>query len=361
LEAEIGHTATAKNEILTAQEEIHIPLQQQWEIEEMDQNSMTLDYCDYRIDGGEWQGRTPVIRLQNILLDLQRPCRVELAFTFEVSADMEKNREFYAVIEDAGLYEIEVNGMALSYKEEGWWKDKTFKKVTIKPYVKNGTNSIILKTEFVQPQKVYDVLYGENVYETEKNKITYGIELESIYLLGDFGVVSKSPFEKGQRNAITTEGGFWITDAPTSLQDHHFTENGLLFFAGSLTVSQKLWMNGEKGKRIILDFKRPNAPLIKIYVNEILVKDSLWAPYTADITDTVKEGENEVKIVLYASNRNLLGPHHNIDGECYNVGPESFTGKWSWVERRSEADATEIADRNKNYWTDTYSFVEFGF
>jgi hypothetical protein len=42
-------------------------------------------------------------------------------------------------------------------------------------------------------------------------------------------------------------------------------------------------------------------------------------------------------------------------------GPESFTGKWSWVERETEANATEIYDREKNYWTDKYCFVEFGF
>jgi hypothetical protein len=95
-------------------------------------------------------------------------------------------------------------------------------------------------------------------------------------------------------------------------------------------------------------------------VNGIHVKDSLWAPYTVDITDALKDGENLLELKLFASNRNLFGPHHHIDGECYNVGPESFTGKWSWVERKSEADATEIIDRNKNYWTDSYCFVEFG-
>lgn len=334
-----------------------LPLQ--WKVEAMDLNAMTLDYCDYRIDGGDWQGRIPVIKLQNILLELQRPCKIELAFTFEAAADLSKNREFYVVIEDAQLYEISVNEALLTCREEGWWKDKKFKKVTIKPYIKNGLNTIILKTDFVQPQKVYEVLFGENVYETEKNKITYGIELESIYLLGDFGVVSKSPFRRVERGAVITEGGFEIIDAPSVLPDN-FTENGLLFFAGSLTVSRKLLISSREGKRILLDLQKQKAPLMKVSVNDIPVKTSLWAPYTADITQAVKNGENTVKVQLFASNRNLFGPHHHIDGECYNVGPESFTGRWSWVERKSEADATEIIDRTKNYWTDTYSFVDFG-
>ena len=69
-----------------------------------------------------------------------------------------------------------------------------------------GKNEILLTTKFQQPQKVYDVLYGENVYETEKSKITYDMEIENIYLLGDFGVVSETPFTKSERKAIITEG-----------------------------------------------------------------------------------------------------------------------------------------------------------
>jgi hypothetical protein len=165
-----------------------------WDIDEMELNSLTLDYCNYRIDGGEWQGLTPVIKLQKILLDLQRSCQIEQAYHFEIKSELTENKEFYVVVEDAQVYQITVNGTELSYSDEGWWKDKKFKKVNIKPFIKQGTNEILLKTEFSQPQKVYDVLYGENVYETEMNKITYGIELESIYLVGDFGVVSKTPY-----------------------------------------------------------------------------------------------------------------------------------------------------------------------
>jgi hypothetical protein len=127
-----------------------------------------------------------------------------------------------------------------------------------------------------------------------------------------------------------------------------------------MTVSQKLMIKKEKGSRQILRLGQQRAPLIKVYINGKLVKNSMWAPYEADITNFCIEGENTVTLKLYATNRNLLGPHHHIHGECYNVGPESFTGKWSWVERNSEADATDISDREKNYWTDNYSFIKFG-
>ena len=123
---------------------------------------------------------------------------------------------------------------------------------------------------------------------------------------------------------------------------------------------QKLQIKKKKGARQVLKLGKQRAPLIKVYVNGMPAKNSMWAPYEADITDLCSDGENTVTFELFASNRNLLGPHHHIDGECYNVGPESFTGKWSWVERKSEADATDISGRDRNYWTDSYSFIKFG-
>ncbi len=338
----------------------NITLQRDWKIEKLGLNSLTLDTCTYSIDGGEVMGPVSVIRLQDILMELRRPCEVTMNFSFEADLDLKANKEFYLVVEEAKIFNITVNGTPVSYNEEaGYWKDKTFKKVDIKPTVINGRNEVTLHTTFRQSQKVYEVLYGENVYETEKNKITYEVELESIYLLGDFGVVSKTPFRNVERDAMFSDGPFLVVDKPVAFYGNEFTKQGLLFFAEDMVISQNIEIT-DKNKKYLLDFGKQNAPLIKIFVNGYQVKASLWAPYTADISDYVKDGINEIKLWIYASNRNLLGPHHHIDGECYNVGPDSFTGKWSWVERKSEADATDIADRTKNYWTDSYSFVKFG-
>lgn len=337
-----------------------VSVEENWNIDRMDLNSYTLDICEYRIDDGDWQEPTAVILLQNKLLELQRPCKIAMRFNFNVATDVSKMKEFYVVIEDAKLYDITVNGTKVPTEICGWWKDKTFHKVDIKSAIKTGENTIVLESSFSQPQKVYDVLFGENVYETEINKITYDMELESIYLLGDFGVVAKKPFEYGEKKAMITEGEFEIVDKPTTLKSKNFTEQGLLFFAGTMKLSQVLNVMKEADKKVILKLGRQKAPIIKVFVNGQEIKSILWAPFEADITEAAKDGENLIEIEFFASNRNLFGPHHHIKGECYNVGPESFTGRWSWVERESEADATELIDVNKSFWTDTYCFVEVG-
>lgn len=336
----------------------------QWDIVSMGVNSITLDRCDYRVDDGEWKCDTPVIKVQNALLELKRPCNVSLRFAFFTDfANKDEKREMCLIAEDAAKYDICVNGVHTAPEDlDGCWKDRSFSRVRIDRYVHDGRNEITMDIAFRQPQKVYDVLFGENVYETEKNKITYDVELESVYITGNFAVYAKDALKAAERHAYTADGPFCLTDMPEHFDGLELTHQGLLFYADVLKVSQKLNIRRKSGKRQVLKLGAQRAPLIKVYVNGRLVKNSMWAPYEADITDYLADGsgDNVLTLELFATNRNLLGPHHHINGECYNVGPESFTGKWSWVERSSEADATDIRDRDKNYWTDSFSFIKFG-
>ena len=208
-----------KNRIEDINEDIKekkIELGRDWDIEKVGYNSLTLDYCEYRIDKGSWQGPVPVIKLMDILLERKSSCHIELKFCFEVDMNLDKNKEFFLAIETADEFQILVNGIQAEYKDQGWWKDRAFKKVDIKEHVKPGHNEVILKRTFYQAQKVYDVLFGEDVLETEINKLTFDVELESIYVVGDFGVVSKSPYSYGERRAVFTDGTFVIVDMPVS-------------------------------------------------------------------------------------------------------------------------------------------------
>jgi AraC-like DNA-binding protein len=339
---------------------IEVRPDKQWKVEEADLNSLTLDYCSYNIDNEGWNAPMPVIKLMDMLLNMRRSCDIALKFNFNLDMDLKKNKEFYLVLEDADKFEMILNGNRLEYRDLGWWKDSAFRKVDIKPYIKKGVNEVVLKRRFYQAPKVYEVLFGKNVYETELNKLTYDVELESIYLVGDFGVVSESEYSYGERKAIFTKGPFKIIDKPEVVSSGDLTEQGFNFFAGAIKLSQNIILNKENDRRVILNIGKPNAPLTKIYINEKPAKLISWAPYEADITDYVVQGENKITIQLFASNRNLLGPHHHINGELHSVGPVSFTGKWSWCDRSSEAVVVDKKDREKNYWREGYCFVLFG-
>lgn len=343
--------------------EQHVSLGQNWQIEEMGYNSLTLDICRYRVDDGELEGKLPVIHLMDLLLERRKDSKIELEYDFTVEMDLSRNQEFMLAMEDVQQYRIHVNGREVHVGEQAgknWWKDRAFCTVDIKPYIRQGKNVLRLEGTFHQDPYVYEVLYGEGMYETEKNRLTYNMEMESVYLVGDFGVVSRSEYRPYQRQSMFTKGPFVIVDQPRSFSHPNFTTQGLLFFAGDVLVSQKTDIHPQADHRVILDYGKFHAPMADIFVNGELVKTACWAPYEADITSACREGENTIAIRFYASNRNLLGPHHHTKGESYGVGPLSFTGKWSWVERESEADGTDFEDRTQNFWTNEYAFVEFG-
>ena len=320
-----------------------------WDVEEVDLNSLTLDYCSYSVDNGEWLNPVPTINLMGLLLNMRKNCDIALKFNFQVEMDLNKNNEIFMVAEKIGEFEIFVNGQKVKYSEQGWWKDTEFKKMDIKPFVKLGNNEIIMKRRFYQSKKVYDVLFGENVLETEKNKLTYDVELESIYIVGDFGVISKSVYTYGDRKAIFNDGPFTIADKPEKVKTGDLTEHGFCFFAGKIKLSQEMKIKKSNNERIIVTFTKPNAIISKVFVNDKPVKLLPWAPFKVDITDYINDGNNKLAIQLFAGNRNLLGPHHHARGEVYAVCTTSFSDEPGWGEEEAEGK-----------WKDRYCFVKFG-
>ncbi len=322
-----------------------------WNVEEMDMNSLTLDYCSFSIDNGEWQGPIPVIRLMDLLLEMKRSCDIALKYTFEMDVDPEQIRELFLVVEEAEKFNICMNGTPIDYIALGWWKDSSFLKLDIKSHVKTGLNEVVLKRCFYQKQKVYDILFGDSVHESELNRLNFDTELESIYVVGDFGVISKGCYTEGDKRALCTEGPFVITEKPSKVETGDITRQGFCFYSGSVKLSSSVEIEKQGNSRIILDFGKPDAVLTKLIINEKPVKAVLWAPYRVDITDFVVDGTNKIMLQLYGSNRNLLGPHHHVDGEIYRVGPMSFAGKRSWVDNDR---------REGSIWSDRYCFVRFG-
>lgn len=319
-----------------------------WDIEAVRYNSITLDSCAYRIDGGPEQEKLAV-KLMDKLMKMKRKCSISLEFTFDIGMNLDICEEMLLAMECPTRYKISVNGNSVAYDGAGWWKDSSIKTINIKEHVKLGSNRITLEGEFYQRQKVYDVLFGENILETEINKLTYDTELESIYIIGGFGVKTTSGYSYGERNAMFTEGPFVLCDMPKSINTGSITEQGFCFLSEAVTLSQNMRISKPENTDVILDIGKPNAAVTEVFVNDKPVKTIAWQPYTVDITDYVTDGMNKIMLKLYPGNRNLLGPHHNIQGELYYVGPISFTDKPGWPRRESN-----------EYWRDSYCFVKFG-
>jgi len=334
---------------LKTNKEVEIKLENNFTLKTPVKNALTLDFCKYSIDGGEWQDECAVIVLQRKLLELKRSAKVKMQFSFVVKKGGLSD-DLCLCMENPEKFRFKINGLNVDFSKDGYFIDKSISSYNISNYAVEGINIIELECLFYQRQKVYDVLFTEGVYENERNKLTFDTELESIYLTGNFGVGTDDGYTYGDRNAIIAGHNFFLTKQPKSVCSKTVTEDGFWFFAGVMDLSQTLSVKKDNNHDYVLTFDNLTAPAARVFVNGNDAGVLAFAPFKLNITDFIKDGDNEIVVRLLSGNRNLLGPHHKPMGESYAVGPDTFTDKNGWSD-----------DPNFESWTDNYSFVKFGF
>lgn len=154
--------------------------------------------------------------------------------------------------------------------------------------------------------------------------------VQPIYVAGDFRVDMED-----ERFAVISGR------IPTCIC-RDLTGEGLPFYAGNATLECKLSITPEKNKTYRLVFDRLDSILLDVEVNGKMAGNIVCAPYELDVTDLLTDGENSIKIKLYGSLRNMLGPHHisTAPSLIKFISPAHFTSHASFA--------------------DTYSCVRFG-
>jgi len=277
-----------------------IPLGNIWGIERLNPNSITLDYCKLSLNRREFGERIPTWMAQKIVMK-NIGSKFVVRYEFNVDRTILGNK-IYLVVENPEKFIIRINNNIIS-GNEGYWIDKSFRKINISKHI----------------------VGGENIVELE-GEITIYTEIESIYVIGDFAVKRIS------------DGGFILTAEKTMVNVENLTEEGYMFYAGKILLKKKF--NLDTDNRVFLEIDELNAIIAEIYINNMHVGEIFKHPYRLEITNYIKRGENEINIILVNSLRNLLGPHHHKSKEPLSVGPKTFE---------------DILN-----WTDKYYFVPFG-
>jgi len=337
---------------------VTIPLPKTLHVAEADLNALTLDACEYSVAEGQWQPSMPLILLQKKLLDAQTDADIMLKFGFYLEMN-ELPCELFVVSENIPAFTLFVNGHEVNTESQDFYIDPDFKKVNIAPFVKNGQNEMILKGRFYQRKPLYDYLYREkdlssNHYavDFEFEAVTYDVEIESVYLLGDFTVLSKSPYVSGERRSVSAQGPFVLAEPCKNILAGDITVQGFPFFAGKMTLDFAVELNKKTGERYILDMEKPNCPAAVLTVNGKDARLMVWEPCVPDLTELLVDGENKISITLFSGLRNLLGPHHFKYGESYFTGVSTFADQPGWCE--------DIEGISGNIWDERYHFVRFG-
>ena len=278
----------------------------EYELEEP--NVLLLDMAEYRLDGGEWQPKEEILRIDDKLREsLGMPTRrnrpeqpytvtkrsepehvVELRYMIETDKHLD---ELYLAMEQPQNAEIRVNGIPLKQTDCGYYVDESIRVLKLLP-VPAGEITISVKLPFAK-----------------------WVNLESMYLLGDFGVRVS-----GTRPLIIRR--------PVRIGFGDVTAQGMPFYGGNLSYRLNVTIP-EDGEYAIAVTKF-RAPLVGVSVDGKKAGSIAYAPYRAELGFLTK-GEHVVELTSFGNRINTFGQVHLADekmtwfgGLSWRQGNESF-------------------------------------
>ncbi|HLQ98388.1 MAG TPA: glycosyl hydrolase [Candidatus Dormibacteraeota bacterium] len=291
-------------------------------------NVCVLDMASYQMNDNGWQSEEEILKVDRAIRtslgmrlrggEMIQPWyekkfyrsseaethHLKLRFSFSIQDQLDT--PVHLVMERPDLFNVTINGQTVDIGID-WatWIDHSFKKIPIPlEYFSQGLNMIELETDFHQ-----------------------GVDLEAIYLIGQFGV-SLSGTEK------------IITNLPTRIEIGDLTKQGFPFYSGVVTygldyeqVAQRLVEHGDiESEQVMLSIPGFEAACLKVGSSIQRPHMMAWQPYEADITETVKQ-KKQVYIDVVLTRRNTFGPLHLNPVHSLAYGPDHFITEGSAFSR----------------------------
>ena len=266
-------------------------------------NILTLDRCSYRLEGVADNGTAEVWQVQEEVrkrLSMTSIARngieqryrwvydshpsdgkkLELIFTF--NSDIEANG-CSLILERPEDFQLYMNGKLVKSEPSGWYLDRSFKKISL-PKIRQGENEIRLCCH-----------YRNNM------------ELEAVYIIGDFGVSEMRTIIPPVRELKT---GDWCGQ-------------GLFHYCGSVIYHYETDWNKE-GDQILLSVKA-EAACLRLEINGHSIPVPWLIKIPVEITGYMQPGHNNIEIELVGTPRNMLGPFHTRERHPALTNDACFT------------------------------------
>ena len=270
-------------------------------VERVSPNVLTIDYCDlvlggrtekdlyfydaqrktfqaHGLDRNPWDS---AVQYKTNILDRDkfRPdSGFEAVFWFTaLKADALDFASLQAVVERPDLFGVAINGHAVKPLPGEWWLDRAFGVYPIGPHVVAGRNRITVRAL----------------------PFTIQSELEPVYVLGDFRLLS-------------APRGFELRPpAPMALGP--WPAQGLPLYGQSVRYRKTFDLPGAPGpgQRFFVRLGAWRGAAAEVLVGGKPAGVIAFAPYELDITGALGAGTNEVSVVVTGTLKNTLGPFHN--------------------------------------------------
>lgn len=332
----------------------------EWEVDGASYNSITLDRCDYSLDGEETVKGGYVLDILPRINARKRP--VKLSQTYRFMIEQMPEGELFLATETPEVFDIRINGKPLDKRDVGDFRDVSFRRLPIGELVRLGENVIELNSTISQTQKTYDHIDNSWVCETMSNCLSYDIEIEPVYIVGDFGVKIYGEISELEREAYRVRENildgrhtFGIVKRPRTVDISRLDFSGYPEFAGTLTLKKRFTLD-KVGYFAVPCGRGMNSVHISVNGKEIATK--MFAPYETSLSEALSVGENEITLKIVNNLRNMQGPHHLKEGECHFVGRNVFYRESNVLYHKK--GATEECHDVMPSWDDDICLVHFG-
>ena len=325
---------TKKSEIKT----IQLPVSN-YEVEEFSDNYLVLDCARFSCDGKEYSENYPIPAIFENLIKRKYKGDLWLKFEFDSNYVSEDMRLMYENCQNADIW---LNGNKVIFDEKSIM-DEDMLLGKISEFVKVGMNQIVEKLYFYENDDVFPILYGGGMTASLKNKLVYDTYLESLRIVGHFGVYGKNGFNNTDLPNFYSADSFFIGKPKKIVNDLLF--DGFTFFAGKIRLKNKIYLSGTNVSLKITG----RIHYAKLFINGNYAGDYLFND-ELNVSDYAIKGENIIEIELYTGSRNLFGPFHEKGKtESFYAAPSSFSMAGSWKE-----------DFTSSKYSPSYTFVRTG-
>lgn len=285
-------------------------LDKPWAVTLSEPNVLLLDRASWRLDGGDWQPSSELLRLDNLARaklglpavhgDIAQPwveppspvaghvtLRIPLVVGHAVRTPM-------LALERAQDADITVDGVLVPAIPEGWWVDPALKRV-----------------------RLPDLAPGVHVL-TVRLPMALTTTLEWMYLLGDFGVELDAD-------------GARLTAPVRSLTFGSWCGQGLPFYAGNVTYHLEANVDPST-PRLAFQLREWKGPVATVAIDGGEAKTIAFPPFRADL-GTVAPGRRKIDVTVYGNRVNSFGQLHLTRPDYRWTGPHSWrTSGWEWTE-----------------------------
>jgi hypothetical protein len=290
-----------------------------WTPQLTEPNVFVLDYCDWRVDNGDWQGPNEILKADIEIRDelgmrqrggsmVQPWARdfepqpmgtVTLRYTFHV--DEVPAGPVQLAMEQPACWSMELNGRPVSTDADGgWWVDPAIRRV---------------------PLDTAGLRRGENVL-TMTAEMDDDLQLELCYLLGEFSVDMAAPDEPHiQADRPEPIFGDW-------------TVQGLPFYGGSVAWRAEVQCECGEDERLFVEVPEFAGACARVLVDGREAGVIGWRPHEVEVTDLVQGKESvDLAVEVISHRRNAFGPLHNTEEPMRWTGPGQFvTHHSTWTD-----------------------------